>query len=307
MKFLVKAFFTAGLLSLAFQIAADSDENVQQCFAPEKRDEIDIGLKDLNFYERFLHDMAMDGSTSSSIAHSCAISASNIENHFLVDVREAEDFYRSHIPGSVNIQEDLLATRSFLKGKHVVLIDYSYRYYDLVNLCNSLRTKGIASVHVLEGGMASWINYQAGKNKTNLKSKTVKLKKLLPKDFYLASNKRGWVVLDFTDIEIEHPSGSEYAENYKKVEFGQGENMLKVMIEAVRDFEVKNGGIPNLLLLDKNGEYYSRFDKIVPAEFKQHTYFLGSGLNGYNTFMEESLAIIEQKTRSTSKGRRCGQ
>ena len=71
----------------------------------------------------------------------------------LVDVRDANDFEKFRIPGSLNIPFFALKTKTFLKKKSLVMINEGFSYSRLEQGCLRLRNAGFASVSILDGGL----------------------------------------------------------------------------------------------------------------------------------------------------------
>jgi len=86
----------------------------------------------------------------------------------VVDVRDADDYRSAHVPGSVNVPAYAVATRTFLRGRRVVIVDDGCFRQETEVLCQSLLRQGCGTVRVLDGGIRGWL--EAGKpiNGTNV-------------------------------------------------------------------------------------------------------------------------------------------
>lgn len=73
----------------------------------------------------------------------------------LVDVRNAADFERYHIPGSLNIGLHAIRTKSFLKGKPLVLVNEGFVLGPLADGCKALNAAGFKAT-ILAGGLVAW-------------------------------------------------------------------------------------------------------------------------------------------------------
>jgi rhodanese-related sulfurtransferase len=74
----------------------------------------------------------------------------------VVDVRAAEDFHRGHIPGAINLPEDLWDTAAGLnKGQVNVLCCYSQVCHLAATAAVRFAERGFP-VMELEGGFAGW-------------------------------------------------------------------------------------------------------------------------------------------------------
>ena len=75
----------------------------------------------------------------------------------IVDVREAEDYEKGHIPGAVNLPRASWenAARSLSKDKANVVYCYSQQCHLAANACVAFASKGFP-VTELEGGFETW-------------------------------------------------------------------------------------------------------------------------------------------------------
>jgi rhodanese-related sulfurtransferase len=77
------------------------------------------------------------------------------DGRLFVDVRRPEAFDRLHIPGSLNVPLFAVKTKSFLRGRQVVLVSDGFARSALVKDAGSLRRVGIRAA-VLSGGLVAW-------------------------------------------------------------------------------------------------------------------------------------------------------
>ena len=81
---------------------------------------------------------------------------SNEDNLVVVDVRAAEDFAKSHIPGAINMPKDQWGDPQGLsKDKTNVVYCYSQQCHLAANACVQFAAKGYP-VMELEGGFRTW-------------------------------------------------------------------------------------------------------------------------------------------------------
>jgi rhodanese-related sulfurtransferase len=75
----------------------------------------------------------------------------------VVDVRQAEDYEKGHIPGAVNLPKDSWenAARSLSRDKTNVVYCYSQQCHLAANACVAFASKGYP-VMELEGGFETW-------------------------------------------------------------------------------------------------------------------------------------------------------
>ncbi len=81
----------------------------------------------------------------------------------LVDVRSEDSYRESTISGAVNIPLYALKTKSYLKGKHLLLFDDGSNPRKLVSECRKLISNYGMKISVLKGGIRQWNNSGKGK------------------------------------------------------------------------------------------------------------------------------------------------
>lgn len=74
----------------------------------------------------------------------------------LVDIRPEADYREAHIPGSINVPAYAVASRGFLKGKSVALVDDGMFRAETETFCSQLERSGIPEARILEGGILRW-------------------------------------------------------------------------------------------------------------------------------------------------------
>jgi rhodanese-related sulfurtransferase len=73
-----------------------------------------------------------------------------------IDIRTADDFRASHIPGALNIPAYAVASKTFLSGKNIVLIDSGLGQQETEGLCRRINLQAGYSCRILDGGVAEW-------------------------------------------------------------------------------------------------------------------------------------------------------
>jgi len=82
------------------------------------------------------------------------------DNLVVVDVREAQDFAKGHIPGAINIpKEQWDRAQGLAKDKTNVVYCYSQQCHLAANACAQFAAKGYP-VMELEGGFEVWKDHQ---------------------------------------------------------------------------------------------------------------------------------------------------
>ena len=82
------------------------------------------------------------------------------DNFVVVDVREAEDYGKGHIPGAINVPRDRWENPEGLsKDKTNIVYCYSQQCHLAANACVQFASRGYP-VMELEGGFAVWKEHQ---------------------------------------------------------------------------------------------------------------------------------------------------
>lgn len=93
-----------------------------------------------------------------SIAADSFVSTRGVGDSIVVDRRDASDFRAFHIEGAMNLGLADLIAKPYWRSKKVVLIGNGRAEAELYRECSRLKSVGYRSVHVLRGGMPSWLN-----------------------------------------------------------------------------------------------------------------------------------------------------
>lgn len=93
-----------------------------------------------------------------SITADALVSMKSAGDSLVVDRREASDFRSFHIEGATSLGIIDLVVKPYWRSKKVVLIGNGRAEAELYRECARLKSVGYRSVHVLRGGMPSWLN-----------------------------------------------------------------------------------------------------------------------------------------------------
>ena len=80
------------------------------------------------------------------------------ENVVLVDVRDAEEYEVSHIPGALHIQ-DLSILQTFIEGQSNEVVLYCSVGYRSAELVRQLQAQGVDGVSNFAGSIFDWANH----------------------------------------------------------------------------------------------------------------------------------------------------
>jgi rhodanese-related sulfurtransferase len=196
----------------------------------------------------------------------------------LVDTRDADEFQKLRIPGSINIPLHTIKSKTFLKSKHLVLIDQGHSYFRLEKECRRLRESGFR-VSILDGGLSSWSQQGGALEGSTLEQKM--LSKISFQAFHTERNYENWVVLNMSDRI--NPDAARWIPESLHINGSDSLEKIITAIEALRD---KNHKIPFLafLIYTDCGNHYDRLEKLFQKVGVTNAFFLEGGLQAYEPF-----------------------
>lgn len=87
----------------------------------------------------------------------------------IIDIRDTNTFFNSHIANSINLPKDVLDSKintlNLTKEKTLILVDN--HDVETSSIGKKLRSQGYAKVYALSGGMAAWKDAQLPLDKIN--------------------------------------------------------------------------------------------------------------------------------------------
>ncbi|MBW0149239.1 rhodanese-like domain-containing protein [Marinobacter arenosus] len=90
------------------------------------------------------------------------VDGADTEAALVVDIRQAVEYSRVRIPGSVNLPPSKLLNNSALKDRPLIVVDEGFSRSTSARLCSAARDAGFQSFRILKGGLSSW--YASGKS-----------------------------------------------------------------------------------------------------------------------------------------------
>jgi rhodanese-related sulfurtransferase len=97
---------------------------------------------------------------------SCAISAAELSpaasrpDTVFVDTRPLSEYNQFRIDGALHLSVSELGSKSYLRGKKIVLVGDGRAERELYVACAELKQRGFKQVRMLRGGMTSWLVHQ---------------------------------------------------------------------------------------------------------------------------------------------------
>ena len=119
--------------------------------------------------------------------------ASKSKKLIKVDIRPLEQFEKYHITGSINLNPFELKGKNYLKAKQLVIIDSGYRFDQLENLVEDLKSKGFKSVKILDGGITAWTRYGGRVDGDLIEAK--KVNHISAQEYEIQQKYSGWLPL----------------------------------------------------------------------------------------------------------------
>jgi len=204
-----------------------------------------------------------------------------------VDIRNKDNFRKIHIKNSLNIDPHFLTSKTFLKGKKIVLVYGEINRAKALELARNAESKGFKSVSVLDGGITAWV--EAGLEVQSYPGRKRDLHTVEPGDLYLSARKAPHsfviVALDTQEsIEKLFPETRIYHLDQKH------DNAIATfetlgMIKELR----KQISLPILVVDGNKIQLFNAF-----ANVKQ-LFYLEGGLKSYRNYVEKMALIAEGK------------
>lgn len=210
-------------------------------------------------------------------------------NAIFVDVRPETAFRQVHIPGSLNIQPYALRTKTFLRGKQVVLVGMDMVGSSLEGLCWELRNSGFPGAGILDGGIGCWAragNALAGVAPDAARSNRVTADQMRR----LASSERLKIIMADKTLDI-----------YSQVLVPRGEHVP--FTEPERFAEELRAGLTDMdqavLVITRNGRKYDEMRAML-NDSKVPVYYLDGGFKAYEARLQMLLDMEESQTATVS-------
>ena len=230
-----------------------------------------------------------DCSAKSSSIESVLQKLKEKQELILIDVRDAREFNRFRIPGSVNIPLFALKTKTFLKSKPLVLINEGHSYKQVMDECAALSEAGF-KVSILAGGLYQWKRKGALLEGDPFAQRG--LNKISPQTFLAGRGHEDWIVIDAS--ESGNP-GADYP-NVRRIHIpfaNNPEEFIRRLRSAIENRTEED--FTSVLLCDEKGKTYEEIERHVQAAGITNVLYLEGGIEGSKAF--------EQRQSRTGQGR----
>jgi len=214
----------------------------------------------------------------------------------IVDIRQAREFKKLHIPGSINIPLHFIKSKRYLKQKTLIIVDKGFYYRPIKEECKKLEKLNF-TVKILNGGLSTWLT----------KNLPVKGSLFSQEDFYLIDPRKVYQEQSihpilFVDASKEHPEALT-PDFISTVSISSGPEYSR-LIEFI-----KKNPTGSILVFNNFGEgYNSLWDKMLQKKIT-NLFFLKGGLNAYNKYLHNlDLARVprQKRLKTMQKCRDCG-
>ena len=217
-------------------------------------------------------------------------------------MRNSQAFQRYHIPGSLNVLPHALKTKTFLKSKHLILLNQGHSYHQLEELALSLKSAGFRQISILEGGLNQWIK-QIGSLPGDLLAQR-DIQEMTPAQFWPEHDYEHWLVVNLSPTQSTQQQLSPSVINLSFSD--QSKTFIEQLTSAITK-RTQTGISPYILITSGQGEGYPK----VQASLRQHEwppiFYLRGGIQAYQQFIGQQIAINTYvPTAQTKPATPCG-
>jgi len=225
----------------------------------------------------------------------------------LVDVRKEEAFALVRIPGSLNIPLYALPGKSFLKSRHVVLVDTGAAYDALAMAASRFKADGFKTVSILDGGLNDW--RRAGGAVVGEPLAQQRLLALTPQQYFAERDYDHWLMVDISSGKNSEKTNvdTKLFPDTIKVPYHKDEQRFLSALKSTLDkrkAKNRNNDKTFLVLLDPAGKNAPRLAALVNDLDNTLVFYLDGGLKAYSAFYQSQMTLMLAKGNPGPK-RRC--
>lgn len=243
-------------------------------------------------------DNQKDNDTNSLLVDVDTVGQRNSEGYLLIDVRDAKEFKKVRIPGSINLPLFHLKTKSFLKSKKIVLLDEGYSHNLLLREAKMLREEeGFNAVFVLSGGLHGW--YRSDRKLAGDFLEAEQLSFIQPDKFFQQRNLEHWttVVVGKNDLQ-----STPLFPKAITVPFSQDQSKFLAVLSNLK--REQQSPLSSVLVITEDGNDYAEIEQAVRKAGLTNVFYLKGGLRGYGKFIEQQ-ALLAHPKKMTTGGNTC--
>ncbi|RLB02321.1 MAG: hypothetical protein DRG59_12885 [Deltaproteobacteria bacterium] len=210
-----------------------------------------------------------------------------------VDIRNKDNFRKIHIKNSLNIDPHFLTSKTFLKGKKIVLVYGGINRAKALELARNAESKGFKSVSVLDGGITAWV--EAGLEVQSYPGRKRDLHTVEPGDLYLSARKapHSFVIVVLgteTSIEKFFPETRICRLEEKQ---DNAITTLEKLGMTIKDLR-KQISLP-IIVVDKSGAIGNKIYLFNTSANVKQLFYLEGGLKSYRNYVEKMALIAKGK------------
>lgn len=206
------------------------------------------------------------------------------DNFVVVDVRNADEFEALQIPGSINITERYLLTKTFLKNKKVILVNEGFAISALQSLSERMKKSGFKSIRVLRGGLNAW-QHEGEKLEGNVLNQTI-INQILPKQFYPELNYSDVVVLDVSSLNGK---------------LARKEISRQLKSRLIKQTGSKRNDRLRIVITSKQGDGYETVRQAIENLNWPYVFYLQGGTQAYMQYMTSMWAMWHRPGKQGKK------
>jgi rhodanese-related sulfurtransferase len=198
----------------------------------------------------------------------------------LIDVRDGKEFERFRIPGSLNISLFAIKTKTFLKGRSLVLMNEGHGHKQLEGECEVLAKSGF-TVSILNGGLYQW-KQKGGPLEGDVFARR-ELNKISPQTLFVEQASGNWILVDISQSE----KAGGYPENVHRIHIPYMNNSEGFISELKATLRNPAGRDCPFVICDEDGRKYEAIEKQVQGAGLTSVLYLKGGFAGYKVFEQQ--------------------
>jgi rhodanese-related sulfurtransferase len=218
----------------------------------------------------------------------------------IIDIRQAREFKKIHILGSINIPLHFIKSKRYLKQKTIIIAGKGFFYRQIKQECKKLKKQNF-NVKILNGGLNTWLT----------KNLPVKGSLFSQEDFYLTDPRKVYQEQNIHPLLFVDSSEKQIQSKGPKVIFADTISINLKSDQSFKEITKFNKTKPNgsILVFNNFGENYNTIRNQMLAKNINNLFFLKGGLNAYKKYLhnlELAKAPRQQRLKTMQKCRDCG-
>lgn len=219
----------------------------------------------------------------------------------IVDIRQAQDFNKIHIPGSINIPLHFIKSKRYLKQKTIIIADKGFFYRSIIEECEKLKKLNF-DVKILNGGLNTWLT----------KNLPVQGDIFSQEEFFLVDARKVYQEQSIHPILFVDTSDKKVKSQDFKPVFKDAITFTQESKQPFKEIEKFIKAKPNgsILVFNNFGQGYNEIRDTMLSKGINNLFFLEGGLKAYNEYLhnlELAKAPKQERLKTTQKCRDCGE